>query len=362
MHDLVRSYAACTARHHLDSATRDAALRRMVDFYIHTANVADQVLDPHRPHLELDASVSDVDDNAPSDVPAAMGWFESEHANLVAAQRVASAHDWHLSVWHLARTLSTFQAWRGRHEERLVVRQSALDSAAHLANPALHAHLHRLLGRAYADLGYREDASKHFYQALELAEANNDLTQQAITHLALAWFLAPSADNRFWEQPPGNDQRALDHAGRALEFFGAIGKPVGEAYSLVHMSWVAARLGDPDVARERCHTALSLFRAHHDPAGEADALASMGYIDQHDGQHHRAIHYYTKALELLGVLGNIDTSARILDQLGHPHLALGSAEQARGAWQEALELYRQQGRLAEAECVQRRLEDVDRLS
>ncbi|MFT7869223.1 MULTISPECIES: AfsR/SARP family transcriptional regulator [Amycolatopsis] len=48
MHDLIRDYATATAERDLPREEREAALRRVIDFYTHTAHAADHRLDPHR--------------------------------------------------------------------------------------------------------------------------------------------------------------------------------------------------------------------------------------------------------------------------------------------------------------------------
>lgn len=345
MHDLVRLYAT---EHH-SAGERDTALRRVLDFYVHTAQVADHLLDPHRPAVRLDAPVPGTRPHGPRDMPAAMAWFEAERHNLLAAQQTARTHAWHLAVWQLAWVLANFHVRRGhRHDDRAVW-QFAVDAAAHLPDPTAGVRAHRYLGRACTELGCHEDASWHLRQALFLAERHQDAAEQALAHHQLA---------RAWERR-GDDSRALEHATRALDLCRTLGRPAWEADALNGVGWHAARLGDYDTARAHCQAALTLHRHHHDVDGEADTLDSLGYIDHHTGHHHRAIDHYRQALTLLRGLGNTYESAATLDRLGHPHVALGQYEQARTVWREAAELYRTQRRDTDAEHVQSQLDTLD---
>lgn len=56
MHDLVRLYAAERAR----ESDRATALRRALDFYLHTAHEADRHLEPHRPTIHLDSPTTEA--------------------------------------------------------------------------------------------------------------------------------------------------------------------------------------------------------------------------------------------------------------------------------------------------------------
>jgi tetratricopeptide (TPR) repeat protein len=193
-----------------------------------------------------------------------------------------------------------------------------------------------------------------------MAISQHDRTQQAMVHMALAWFLGRPGENRFREQTSAADkQRALEHAGHSLELFRAVGNPVGEAYALDHLGWLVADLDSPDLARKHCEASLALFRIHNDRTGEANALACMGYIDHRAGQHHQAIRHYEQALALFANVDNTADSAYTLDHLGHPHIALDQNEQARTAWREASALYQQQGLVEEADRVRRRLDHLD---
>jgi tetratricopeptide (TPR) repeat protein len=351
MHDLIRADAAITA-HDMDNNARTAALGRILDFYTHTAHAANHLLQPHRLHIQLDPPAPGAHSHPQPDYPAAMAWFEAEHPNLLAAQRIAISHHRHRTVWHLAWTLNPYLVRRGHRHDRLAVWQAALDATTNLPDPTLRVSAHRILGRAYADLGHHEQAITHMHHALTLAEHHHNPTQQANTHRALAWA---------WELR-GDDQRALDHATQALHLCRTLDQPVWEASALNAVGWYATRLGDHDSARTHCQAALTLHRRHHNSTGEANTLYSLGNIDHHTGHHHRAIDHYQHALILRRQLGHTTGIANILDNLGHSHVALGQHDRARTVWREALQLYQEQGRDADAVRVQQQLDDLDKRS
>ncbi|EMD29587.1 AfsR/SARP family transcriptional regulator [Amycolatopsis azurea] len=349
MHDLVRAYATSLA-HDLAEPVRRAALDRVVDFHLHTAYVADGLLDPHRPPIRLDPPAPGVHIEPLPDRPAAWAWLDTHHPHLLAAQHTAAALRHHHTVWRIAWCLCTFHRRRGRHRDDLAVWEVATAAADRLPDPAARILAHRLLGHAHAELGHHEKAILHLHEALGLAEHHHEPTQQAHTHHALGWA---------WEQR-GDDRKSLEHARDALALFRVVGSPVWEAVALNSVGSLAARLGEYDTAREHCQAALALHRRYEDPDGEADALDSLGFIDHHTGHHRRAIDYYRQALTLYRSVGNTTEAADTLDNLGHPYAALGDHALARAAWQRTLELYREQGRDADAERVRRQLDVLAR--
>ncbi len=348
MHDLVRAYAT-TLADTLPTDVRETALRRVLDFYTHTAHTAGQLLNPHRDPTPLDPPTPEAHPHPPPDTAAALAWFDTEHACLLAAQHTATTNAWHSTTWWLAWTLHTFHRRRGHLHDRVTAWQAAADATTHLPDPTARIIALRYLGSAHARLGRHEDGLTHLHQALTIAEHHHNPGEQAHTHYALV--LA-------WEQR-GNDRQALGHARRALELYRGLNHPVREAEALNAVGWYAARLGDYDTARKHCHASLTLHRHHHHPEGEADTLDSLGYIEHHRGHHTQAINHYHHALTLRRDLGNIYEAANTLDGLGHPHAVLGQIEQARTVWQEALQLYREQGRHDDAMRVQHHLNNLD---
>ncbi|WP_237774275.1 ATP-binding protein [Actinosynnema sp. ALI-1.44] len=85
MHDLIRDYATAAARR-MDDRTRDAALRRVVDFYIHTALAGLRFLAPaHARQIRLEPPAAGTHLHPIPDAEAALAWFNTEHLNLLAA-------------------------------------------------------------------------------------------------------------------------------------------------------------------------------------------------------------------------------------------------------------------------------------
>jgi hypothetical protein len=349
MHDLIRLYATDTADDELTEDVRTAALRRVLDFYIHTAHAADQLLSPHGESAQLDPPIPGVRSHPLPDAAAALAWFDTEHVCLLASHHTAAAHRWHSTVWHVAWVLRVFHFRRAHRHDQLTVWQTTAEAATHLDDPTVHTLAQHLLGAAYAELGRHDKAVDHLNQALALAEHHQDLVRKSQIHRALA---------RAWELR-GDDRLALDHAYRCLDLVRGLDQPVREAVALNMVGWHAAHLGDFDTARKYCQAALALHRHHNNPNGEADSLDSLGYVEDHSGHHQDALDHYREALTLYRNLGSTYQVPDNLDGLGHPHVALDQPEQARAAWQEALELYREQGRHDDAARVQRQLDALD---
>jgi tetratricopeptide (TPR) repeat protein/transcriptional regulator with XRE-family HTH domain len=344
MHDLVHLYAVEQAHRDLSPDCRTAALRRLVDFFLHTAHAGDRHLAPQRPSIALEQSGSGPAQPLP-DSAEALAWFDAEHASLLATHLTAAAHGWYTQVWQLAWTLNTFHNRRGHLHNQVAAWQLALTAAEHLADPAALAMANRWLGHAYGQTARPVEAVRHLHNALTLSERTGDTTNQAHTHHLLA---------HTWEEQ-GDDERALSHARQALDLYRTLGNPVWQAQGLNAVGWYQARLGHYGDARVSCQAALTVHRQHGYRDGEGGALDSLGYIAYHAGRHEEAITYYRHALTTYRDGGDTYTEAHTLDRLGHAHAALEQHEQAGHAWRRALLLYRSQHRAADAARVERQL-------
>jgi tetratricopeptide (TPR) repeat protein/transcriptional regulator with XRE-family HTH domain len=350
MHDLIRLYAADQARRDLAQDERLAALRRVTDFYVHTAYAGDRLLAPHRPPVDLAAPAAGCAPGQPADAKAALTWFDAEHLGLLAALQLAAAQAWHTRTWQLAWALNTFHLRRGYLLDRVAAWRAGLAAAEKLGQPAIRILAHRWLGSACAEAGQHELARDHLGQAITLAEATGDITSQAHGHQMLAGA---------WGQQ-GNYAEALDHAMRTFGLAQSLGDPVREADALNVVGWSQAHLGHLEQARASCEPALELYRRNHDREGEAATLHNLGYIEGRAGEHEQAIRYFGLALALCRDLGNAYREAQTLEDLAEIHAACGQDAEARWAWQQALSLHQSQRRVADVTRIQQRLDTLRR--
>ena len=346
IHDLVRLYAAEQASRDQPEDDRTAALRRLVDFYLHTAYAGDRLLAPTRIPPSLHTPIAGHLRWSPADTAGALTWFGDEHACLLAAQRLAAALGWHPPTWQLAWTLNTYHQRRGLAHDQLTTWRLALPSAQQLDDPSAQLQAHRWIGNACARTGDGTGALDHLQRALALAAQSGDVTQRALGHHHLA---------RAWERQ-GDKLQALTHAEHALRLIQTVDNPVLKAQALNGIGWYHAHLGNYAQARTACLAALALHREHRYLDGQGDTLDSLGYIAHHTHDHAQAVDYYRQALAVARERGNTHLEAEILDNIAKAHFALHQFGQAHDTWKQALALYQLQRRLADAARVQQRLD------
>ncbi|XVV00892.1 ATP-binding protein [Actinosynnema sp. CA-248983] len=344
MHDLVHDYAA-TLAHRAPSRAHAPAIRRLVDFYVHTSYAANRLLDPSRDPIHLDPPARHCVPARFVDARAAAAWFALEYRELRAIQNLAGEHALHQAVGRIAWTMSTFQHRQGLVTDLVVGWEFALDSAERLGDRRAQTRALTVLGYLWALGNNHGEARKRLHTALLLAD---DPLERAHVHRNLA---------RAWELH-GDARRACEYAARAHTAYQELGEPVWEAETLTMLARHTARLGDHHRALAHCHAALTLNRQHDNTTGEADTLHTMGYIAYRTHRHQLAVACYERALALRQALGSTSAQAETLDGLGHPLLALDRLGQAEQAWRAAAELYQGLDRAADARRALRNLDAI----
>ncbi|WP_189155013.1 ATP-binding protein [Lentzea pudingi] len=327
-HDLLRSYAAELAAAEETGARREAAVRRVLDFFLQTCSAADRRIAPQRERIDLRQPAPDVAPLDIADEEQALAWFVAEHATLPVLIDQAIRHGLDVHAWQLAWTLATYFERQGHWQDWVTTQQAALSAATRLNDRAAQARAHRFLSRAAIRLGRYEEAASHLQHALDLYQDMGKPLGQARTHIAFSW--VRELQERYTE--------AVDHAARALDLFRTAGNRAGQARALDQLGWEQALLGDHARGRVNCEAALALFRDLEHRPGLADTLDSLGYIHHHLDDHAKALRHYEQSIALSGQLGDCYTEATTWARMGDTYLVMGDRSAAEKVWRQALTL------------------------
>lgn len=348
MHDLVRLYAASKTAPQENTMV---ALRRITDFYLHTAHGGDQLLDPHRPAIQLDPPAPECYPVKLKNLSAAITWLESEHACLLATQQSIISHGWYHATWQFAWVLDTFHYRKVRSSDRINMWQIGLEATLRQEDISTQALAQRCLGDAYAVRQQITKAVDHIEESLTLANSINDVNNQAHAHLALTWTF----------EMGGAWQKGFEHATHALKLFRSLDSPAWEARTLAELGLCVRELGEINEAYNYCKAALMLHDDCQDLNGEAYTLGILGNIAFEVGHNEQAAGYFRNSLTLHRKLANTFLVAPTLYGHGRTLLALGRIDEARESWQEAVVEFRAQNRIRMTERVMRDLDDLSRI-
>jgi DNA-binding SARP family transcriptional activator len=325
-HDLLRVFAAELARSVDTEAARQAAMRRMLDHYLHSAHAAALLLGPLVDSVALSPPADGVVPESPARHDDAHAWFAAEQDVVLAAIDQASAASFDTHTWQLAWTMDTFLKWRGRWPDQARVLRTAADAARRLHDPAALASILRALARACTKLGLWDEAYTCGEKALALFTEIGDPNLQAFTHLQLG-----SVDDR-----QGRPAQAIRHAREALGLYQRAGNHTGQAHALNSLGWGHTRLGDHEQALTFCLRALPWLQEAGDRDSEAGTWDSIGYAHHHLGHYQQAITSYQTALELARTIGDSYLEAEILNHLGDTLLLTAGRGAAHRVLREAI--------------------------
>jgi tetratricopeptide (TPR) repeat protein len=320
-HDLLRAYAAELCAAH--DADREAARRRIVDHYVHTALTAaphllgyTDTITPAAPH----PGVRVTDFTGPTQ---AMTWVDAERPALLAVLDLAADLGLDRHVCHLAWALLVFLHHSGRWHERAETQRAGLAAARRLGDPVEETRAHRALAFALADLGRFDDAHHHLDAALK--RSHDDLAGQAWTHYY--------RDLVFVTQ--GRVANALAAARRAHDLFDRLGDEVGRALALTDLGWHHGRLGNHREALDLLQQALLLHQKIGNNPQVAHTLSCVADTRLHLRDLAGAISSYRQALDLFRKLGDTYGEASLLAHLGACHHLAGDHSAAHQHWSHA---------------------------
>ncbi|WP_431986806.1 BTAD domain-containing putative transcriptional regulator [Streptomyces griseoflavus] len=382
-HDLVRLYArACAERDEQPPSEREAALSRVLDFYLTTAA---QVFAIERPgdrlidHLEP----TRYDGLRFSERQDALDWLYSEANSLLSSARQAVQGD------SIRRGVDLLWAAKDLGESGANSKQYELAAVA-AKEAARSAGDRRAEGRARTALvnvhlvaGRYDEAEEEASRAVELARAVGDF-------IALYW---AGNDRGIIALIQGRNGDAEEHLLTAIDGSREDGNAPLEASALCNLSRVRLAMGNTAHAIELALEGIRIYDRLGLTLRLANARYALGLAYTSAGRAAEALTELTEALRIfranrqrlwegtahfriaqayfaarspakaaqhaeqalaVGCIGGDRTRANVLTTLGESLDALGQVDRARACWREALSLYEQTG-AAEAEGVRARL-------
>lgn len=321
VHDLLCLYAAERVHQEDDAAERDAALGRLFDWYLTTADAAARLLYPDALRLPLPTTgtVAGVRRGTEfADHAAALAWLEAELVNLVATIQYAAEHGPHAVSWLLADTLRGYFMLQVLPIEWQASAGAALSAARAADVPRAQMAAELSLAGSHQRQNRDEQAIEHYHRALAVNEvagwAEGEST--ALGNLGTVYMTS------------GRLREAADHLARALEVDRRIGWLGGQAVKLGNLGIVSRRLGRLEAAAAQLSEVRDLFGQLGSRHGEALADLNLGVVLHQLGRQQDAADQLTRALALTRELGDRASEADALNMLALIHREGGRLLQA----------------------------------
>jgi tetratricopeptide (TPR) repeat protein len=338
MHDLIRAHA-----HTLSTATdptemRDDAVRRLLDFYQHTAARADA-------HLARHTRPATATMDPPAAAPQitsweqAATWMRAERANLLACIQHTTTAGLPARTTRLTAAVASLLHTDGPWNQAVDLHRAAVTAAQRLGDQRARAGALHDLGYALLLTGAAPGAADQLSRTLELFRTLGDRRGVANTLDNLGAVRLRIGDY------PG----AADLHGQALDLHQALGDRRGEAVALGALGSVQLTFGNYPGAADLLGRALNLHRSLGDRRGEARVLRELGSIRRLTGDYPGAADLHQRSLDLHQALGDRHGEAVALGVLGSIRSATGDYPGATDLLGRALDLHRAIGsRLGEA--------------
>ncbi|MEU7278059.1 BTAD domain-containing putative transcriptional regulator [Streptomyces sp. NPDC045431] len=368
-HDLVRLYArACAERDEQPSSEREAALERLLGFYLATAT---GVYALERPGDRLPAHLSDP--RCPglvfAEPHAAQDWLYREARPLLACVEQATGRPGMLRravdlLWAAKDLVES-----GAHSKQYEAVALALrDAACASGDRGAEGRARAALTNVHLVAGRFTEADDEARQAMELADETND-------PLLRCW--APN-DRGIIAVYQGRYDDGERYLLDAVDGFRADANTVGEASALCNLSRVHAAVGRLDSAIELAEQGIAIYERIGLPLRLANGRYALGVALTQAGRIDEATHQLSEALPLfrdghqllwegmthlrlaeahlaanrpspaaahaeqalvLRDLGGKWRLANVLVVLGKALHAMGAADRARACWQEAVDVF-----------------------
>ncbi|MFK0135610.1 ATP-binding protein [Streptomyces murinus] len=372
-HDLLRAYATGLVQAEESADQRQAARRRILSWYLHTADAAQSWLYPSEEHLPLPEPLPGITPLVFADYNAAVDWSEREQINFLPAVRDAARNGLDRTAWQLAALLwfarppsSSERDWLelGRIGQEAAARQddhgarcrllintgiahralnnfseglAALGRAVTLArssqNRADEARALNLIGLIHLRRRELDLADSHFTQAMSVFRdlGNSRRVATALSNIASTRLSA------------GRLSEAASVIDEALAAQRALGDRGGEDNLLRIAAELRLEEGDPDAARRSIDEALDIALTLRDHTREGFWLLTLGAVQRGTARYGDALTSYQRSAMLHRRLGDRSREALAWRGTGLTYAALDRHDEAAAFHRRAAAAHRDLG-------------------
>ncbi|MCO1575155.1 tetratricopeptide repeat protein [Crossiella sp. SN42] len=320
LHDVIRFHA----REHCFADDVDAAVDRLLTFYLHHADAADDWLD-QRAGQQTPEHFAGREH--------ALAWFEAEHASLVAAVDHAVTTGRYEMTVRLAACLLEFQRLRYRTADRLRVTQQALTAARELGDRHSEGKTWNNLGLALQEVGRFDDAiSAHQHARTTFQELGDRHSEgKAWNNLGLAL------------QGVGRFDDAISAHQHDLTICQELGDRHSESKAWNNLGLALQEVGRFDDAISAHQHARTTFQELGDRHGEGMAWNNLGNALQKVGRFDDAISAHQHDLTICQELGDRHSEGKTWNNLGNALQKVGRFDDAISAHQHARTTFQELG-------------------
>jgi tetratricopeptide (TPR) repeat protein len=305
-HDLVRLHARAQAERDDSVTERDAAVLRMIEWYLDTTVAADLLVHPLParvgPRYQDDRPTSPLFDTATE----ALAWLASERIALRDALLDTDRRGWHDLTWQFCEAMWGFFRHDRHYEDWVTVYRLGVQAAQECGHRLAESRLRGKLGYVYAKLRRYDEAIAETEAELAIAAADGDQqgTASALSQLGRV------------ARGKGDLAAALGYYERSRDLHGELGNRRGVALARRRMGQVLTSLGWYDAAIVELTAAAQTMADLSDNTQYSRTLMFLGAAYAKTSDPARAAAPLREALALMRDLGSAYYQAEILAVLG----------------------------------------------
>jgi tetratricopeptide (TPR) repeat protein len=334
-HELLRLYAVERAQTDEPAPERDAAVRRLTDWYLRMVQATHVHLGPFRQSLDTVRQRWRLPETADpfADPASAMLWCDNESANFAPITRLAAEHGLVETATRLPLLLFDYLIMRKPWPVWVATHEVALPVAREIGDSATLGWLMTHLSYACWWLGDYDRSQRLYEDAFVLHKEFGDLHGQGWSLEGMA-IVAVARDDL---------TSAHEHATEALKLFENVGNREGQSATLGTLCDVDRGLGRSDAALAAADDSLRISQEIQDDQRTGHNLMKIAMIYLERGEHDQAMRRAELALRLYRSLKDRWGEAYALVRVGDILYEVGRPDEARQSWLAAQEMFGEMG-------------------